>query len=181
MKESFSKESKRIPCITDTSVIVGLYKGGVLELASYSFLLRVPDLIIAEELACRNKNYKMCHINGNKLIREGIIQKIEFSGFDMEKLYGWRQNDKQLSLYDYAAMYAAQRDGLILLADDKKLRQKAKREGIEVHGSLWIVDFLVINKMLSPRDGILVIQNMQNNGHYLPSRQYIRSVFRWTA
>lgn len=54
-----------------------------------------------------------------------------------------RAKNKRLSVYDCLALAIAKFRGIVLLTGDRRLRQTAEKEGVMVHGSLWIFDELL--------------------------------------
>lgn len=58
-------------------------------------------------------------------------------------------SDYKLSVYDCFALAIAKMRGYILLTGDGRLRKRAQREGVEVHGTLWIFDQLKEQNLIS--------------------------------
>lgn len=54
-----------------------------------------------------------------------------------------QSKNKRLSVYDCLALAIAKFRGIVLLTGDRRLRQTAEKEGVMVHGSLWIFDELL--------------------------------------
>ena len=50
---------------------------------------------------------------------------------------------EKLSVYDRIALSIAKNRKIILLSGDRNLRIAAGKEGVEVHGSLWILDRII--------------------------------------
>lgn len=75
---------------------------------------------------------------GHRLLELGLqpveVQRDEISLADVYEKYS------MLSLYDRFALAIAKHRRIILLTGDADLRKAAMKEGVEVHGSLWVVD-----------------------------------------
>ena len=56
---------------------------------------------------------------------------------------------KQLSSYDTFALAIAQNRGIPILTGDGALRKAAEKEGIEFHGTLWVIDRLWEEKAIT--------------------------------
>lgn len=130
--------------VTDTSVLVDLERGSLLE-ATFSLpvTLAVPDLLYAQELS----NY-----NGPQLLDLGLqVFELDGQGVEMADNY-WKQV-RTISLPDSFALVLAKTSGFILLTGDGALRNLAQREEVECHGVLWILDFL-------EREQVVAITNL---------------------
>ncbi len=55
----------------------------------------------------------------------------------------------ELSVQDRLNLYYAKAYGRILLAGDRPLRSRCIAEGVEVHGSLWLVEQALINSFVT--------------------------------
>ena len=55
-----------------------------------------------------------------------------------------------LSLSDLLSLQLAKDEGCLLLANDRALRKLASDRGVVVHGSLWVLDELVLGGLLTP-------------------------------
>ena len=71
--------------------------------------------------------------------------------------------------------------GLVLLTGDGHLRQAARREGVEVHGVLWVLDGLLEDRGLTAREAIQALRRMLDAGARLPEPEWRRRLRAWTA
>ena len=55
-----------------------------------------------------------------------------------------------------------------LLTGDKKLRKEAEEHGVEVHGTLWIIDTLVDNGLIDRKKGIELLELLKKVNFSLP-------------
>jgi predicted nucleic acid-binding protein len=118
--------------VSDTSVLIDLQRGGVLQIAlrlPHDFA--VPDLLFEREL----RKWK-----GPAL--EGRIRVLALEAEGVELAYRYRRMERNLSLPDAFALALARRGGHTLLAGDATLRTMATEEGVECHGVLWVLDQL---------------------------------------
>lgn len=123
--------------VSDTSVLIDLDRGALLELAFQGpEPLAVPDLLYERELANENGPYL-------QQLGLGIVSLVpEELAFAQAAFNA----SAQLSLPDCFAMSFARRDGHILLTGDGPLRKAATQSGIRCHGLLWFLDLLVKNQ-----------------------------------
>jgi predicted nucleic acid-binding protein len=116
--------------VSDTSVLVDLQRGGVLETAlrlPYEFA--VPDLLFERELRAWD---------GLALEQQIAVLTLDADG--VELAVGYRRTDTRLSLPDAFALALAKTGGHTLLAGDASLRAMADAEGVKCHGVLWVLD-----------------------------------------
>ena len=78
---------------------------------------------------------------GEKLVSFGLVPaEMTLKEFDCAEEYGWKYT--RLSVYDRVALAMAKCRGIPLLTGDKALRRAAGEEGVEVIGTLFILDKL---------------------------------------
>jgi hypothetical protein len=116
--------------VSDTSVLVDLQRGGVLEIAlGLPYEFAVPDLLFERELR-EWEGLALEHITVLTLDAGGV-----------ELAVGYRRVDAKLSLPDASfALALAKRGGHTLLAGDASLRAMAQSESVECHGVVWVFD-----------------------------------------
>ena len=114
--------------VSDTSVLVDLQRGGVLEIAlrlPYEFA--VPDLLFERELR-----------TWDGLAVEEHVKVLTLDADGVELAVGYRRTDSRLSLPDAFALASAKRGGHTLLAGDASLRAMVSREKESATGFLLI-------------------------------------------
>jgi len=90
-----------------------------------------------------------------------------------------RGKNPPLSIADLSVLVLARQTGAVLLSGDGPLRTVARREGVEVHGILWVLDRLVAGGVLSGRRAAEVIGVMRQNGSRLPEEECERRIRAW--
>jgi hypothetical protein len=117
--------------VSDTSVIVDLERGGLLEAAfSLSYDLAVPDILYDREL----KGY-----GGEKLVELGLFIE-ELDSEEVSRALAYRNRKQSLSLPDCFGLTLAHQREWTLLTGDKDLRSLAVEESVNCHGVLWVLD-----------------------------------------
>jgi rRNA-processing protein FCF1 len=156
--------------VVDTSVCIDIFNGGILESVTrlaYQFLL--PDVILFEELIdppCEKfigAGFVACGTTGGEL-----YTFVELTG-----------KYKAPSRNDLFALTIAKRRGLILLSGDKDLRSAAKKEKVEVHGIIWILDQLVSESIMTPVLAADMLEKIHKAGAWLPERECTERLRRW--
>ena len=116
--------------VNDASALIDLHKAGLLRFYSkLSYELVIPDQIFEElnsisEFSFENQGFKVVEFGA-----KGTARLLEVLA-ETSATY----NDS------FALVHAESRPGSILLTGDKKLRKIAKRLGIQTHGTLWLLD-----------------------------------------
>jgi predicted nucleic acid-binding protein len=80
---------------------------------------------------------------------------------------------------DAALLPISLEEKALLLTGDPDLREAAEREGIEVHGPLWLLDLLVSEKILGELDAADSLEQMLRMGSRLPSDECAKRIERW--
>ena len=62
----------------------------------------------------------------------------------------------------------------MLLTGDKALRQVAKEYNIEVHGTIWLVEQMIIEKVITVGIAKVAFAKMRQSGSRLPSAEITR-------
>ena len=76
-----------------------------------------------------------------------------------------------ISSYDAFALAIAKHRGIILLSGDGALRKAAQAEGVEVHGTIWVVDLLKEQRKIEREEYREILQALADHcgkGVFLP-------------
>lgn len=126
--------------VADTSVLIDLERGGLLEVAlSGPDTFATPDLLYDRELADNL---------GPGLIELGL-HVMALSGDELSLVQNLHSHTS-LALPDCAALVGARRDHHELLTSDQPLRHYAESQGVGVHGLLWLLDRFLTSKTATP-------------------------------
>ncbi|MDR1276153.1 MAG: hypothetical protein LBL72_07210 [Candidatus Accumulibacter sp.] len=117
--------------VSDTSVLIDLERGGLLELAfSCGLAMVVPDLLYERELASSN----------GPLLRQLGLGVVALAPNEVIFAQQLRKQIPGLSLPDCFALSCARRSDHALVTGDKLLRTEAQSRQCRVHGLLWLLD-----------------------------------------
>lgn len=120
-----------IVLVSDTSVLVDLDRGGLLEAAfTCGLTMVVPDLLYERELENQNGPY----------LRSLGLGVVNLTPDEVQIVQEIRRGRGALSLPDSYALVCAHRSDHILVSGDKALRNEAKKRLGNVYGLLWILD-----------------------------------------
>jgi predicted nucleic acid-binding protein len=163
----------RLPlaCVADTSVILDLVAGNLLSrLVKASVGLRVPDVVVAEELLS---------VDGQRLANQGLLQVIELPGELVIETAALMERYRRPSQNDLFGLALARAEHLKLVTGDAALRRAAETEGVETHGVLWLLDGLVEQNELSPAEACRALGKMIEAGTRLPLTEVRARLERW--
>jgi len=119
--------------VSDTSVLIDLERGGLLEAVfALPHEFAVPDVLYDREM--RDEW-------GERLLGLGL-QVVEVSSEGVGNALRYRQQRASLSVADSFALALAKERALLLLTGDGQLRELAQEEDVECHGLLWLLDML---------------------------------------
>lgn len=117
--------------VSDTSVLIDLERGGLLEIAfTLPFEFAVPDLLYTQELQQHR---------GERLLGLGL--RIEsLSPDEVSRAVDYLRSKPVLSLPDTFALALTMSHEWTLLTGDRALRELAESEQVDCHGVLWVLD-----------------------------------------
>lgn len=126
--------------VSDSSVIIDLERGELLETVfRLDVDFAVPDLLFHRELAGPL---------GDQLLALGLRVEELLPG-EVQGATALRRADATLSLPDTFAFALAQGRQWTLLTGDAGLRRTAEAHAVKVHGTLWVLDQLEVQKACS--------------------------------
>lgn len=154
--------------VNDTNILIDLYNAGLL---SYCKLLtlefRTLDLILNEIEHKDQRNAVQ------QMIDEGSLGVYSLSESQMESvvsLYADYQNICNLSFVDVSVMTYAKENCFRLLTGDKKLRERAKLENVDVSGILFVIDMFINEAILDKGELIVALERLLQSYVRLPRK-----------
>ncbi|MCU0813208.1 MAG: hypothetical protein MUC32_02380 [Burkholderiaceae bacterium] len=159
--------------VSDTSVLIDLERGGLLEHAfSCGLTMVVPDLLYARELVSDN----------GPLLRKLGLGIVALDPDEVDFAQQLRRQRPGLSLPDCFALSCARRQDHALVSGDKLLRTEAQARDCAVYGLLWILDQMEISGRVGPamlHEGLSRIWNHPRRR--LPKSEVVERLQRWSA
>jgi rRNA-processing protein FCF1 len=155
--------------VTDTNIWIDLYAGGIIHEA-FQLPLRfiAPDVVIAELQAP----------DGRALVSLGLQQE-ELAGDEVRLVIQLASRYPAPSRVDLFALALAKARGAVLLTGDRHLRKAAEQEKVPVHGTLWILDELVRQRIVTPQKAARALEKMRAKGSRLPRAECERRLKKW--
>jgi hypothetical protein len=127
--------------VSDTSVLIDLERGGLLEAAfACGHQLIAPDYLYVIELEPEN---------GPLLIEMGL-NVVELTSEEVAFAQTVNSATPALSLADCFALSCARRPQHMLITGDKILRSRADEENVPCRGLLWLLDQMEASGSIAP-------------------------------
>jgi hypothetical protein len=161
-----------IVLVSDTSVLIDLDRGGLLEAAfACGHQMVVPQLLYDRELAPEN---------GPLLCALGL-QVIDLTSEEVEFAQSFQHANLKLSLPDCMALSCARRPGHMLVTGDKNLRTQAdNHDDVRCHGLLWLLDQMESSGAISRQSLAEGLQRISAHPRCrLPKQEVSERVQRW--
>jgi len=157
-------------CVTDTNVWIDLRVGNLLDNAfELEARWQIPDLV-GRELGTERK----------ELLVECGLEVRSLTGDEVEAVIQLNDTYSAPSRTDMATLIVARAENGILVTGDAALRDAAEAEGIEVHGTLWVVDALVDTGTVAPPEAARALQLMREADRRLPGDEVRQRVDEWS-
>jgi predicted nucleic acid-binding protein len=146
--------------ISDANIIIDMKAGGLLRLMfRFDATFAVPDVLFEEELRAEDPELPGFGLKLLELHEEtvayaaGLIEKYRRLG---------------ASTNDLLALALARQEKCPLLTGDLRLRSAAQDEGIEMHGTLWLIEQMVRAGTITVRQAETGYARMREAGRRLP-------------
>jgi hypothetical protein len=164
-------KSRRTCCI-DANILFDFAAGNIFDaLFLLPFDLRTSD-IVAHEIS---GTYSQKH-----LTRSGLTI-LTLDETEVLEIFSLKQDHIDLSLQDVSVYFLSRKHETMILSNDGPLRELADSSRIEYHGTLWLLEELVSNEILPPRDAAAALRSMLRNKRWLPHDECERLIRKWES
>jgi|SRR5690625_477115 len=147
--------------ISDTNIFIDLIEGNILHLLfRLSYQVGVPDILYFEELAGQHSN----------LIDLGLTT-LTLESESMVYAHTLTRNYQRASRNDCFALALAKQENAPLITGDKELRKAAEKEQVKCKGTIWVVEKMLIQQLISVDDACSAFKRMKKQQRRLPWEQ----------
>ena len=144
--------------VTDSNVWVDLHLGRLVEKA---FLMPIrfaaPDVIIEELVRPLGADLVACGLRVEELSGEQVLKVADLAARYLRP-----------SRQDLFALVLAETLGATLLTGDGALREAAREMGVEVHGTIWLLDQMMAHGIIDGQKRAQALRLMIDSGSRLP-------------
>ena len=161
--------------ISDSSCLIDLRKTSLLDaFLRLPYELLIPNTLFEEELL------KFTAVEKRALVHGGL-KVVDLPGDSVLRARQVVTELPHLSIHDgFAYALAESCPGCILLTGDGSLRALARRQKIEVHGVLWVVDELHVHAISATETLLKALQSMAKDQTVrLPQRELADYIKRY--
>ncbi len=152
--------------ISDANILIDMEVSGLTDLMfALPYEYMTPDTLFAEEL----REY---HAG---LLQKGLILE-SLSPGQIERVKDLGEHHKGVSNHDLSAMVLAKSKEAPLLSGDRMLRQVCQQEGIDVRGTLWLIEELFNAGLITAEDAETAYWRMEDDGSRLPWDEVERQI-----
>ena len=131
----------------------------------------VPDVIAEDELPSSLVDSLLeMNVRITSLSSEGVEYVSELS-----------ETYSKPSRADLFALACAAEYDRTLVSGDKSLRSAADTEGVHVHGTLWFLDTLVEEKLLSRIEACEALEKMIESKSRFPQKEVTKRLLKWRS
>lgn len=154
--------------ISDANIIIDMEAGEILEkMFSLPETFAVPNVLYVEELEEHHP-----HLPGLGLVALDVREEYVLEAFRLGDVY------KKPSHNDLLALSLAKQERCPLLTGDGRLREAAEMEKVEVRGTLWIVERLFVERIISYTNVKEAYERMRQDDRRLPWHEVRRQLNR---
>jgi predicted nucleic acid-binding protein len=155
--------------ISDANLLIDMEDGNLTPVIfQLPYEIAVPDILFELELRERHIHLLKAGLKVKSLTAESV-KKTEFL----------TQQYPRPSMMDHSALALALQERCPLLTGDKDLRIAAKKEGVEVHGTIWIIEELLNQKIIQQPQAKGSFDAMRVKGSRLPWGDVDKLLNRW--
>ena len=158
--------------VCDANILIDLLQSGLLsEFLELEYENYAPPNVI-EEVHEADRNMLVAAVNSNRI----TVPSIE----DLTPIAELKHKHPALSFQDCACLYLAKDLAAIILTGERPLRNIARGTyGLEVHGTLFILDELVKSDHLTPHQAYEKLIQLMDFGTYLPKSDCQKRLRMW--
>ena len=162
--------------VSDTNIFIDLVKLGIL--ADFFFLpweIHTTDYVMDELTDSTQYDAVVSYYDRGRLSVGSFTADEVVTIHDQSSQPGCRLSPTDLSVI----MYTKKNKGSSILTGDKLLRDTAQKEGLEVHGILFIFDALVENIMLPKPLAAELLENLYCFNKHFPASEIEKRINQW--
>jgi predicted nucleic acid-binding protein len=155
--------------ISDANIWIDFRNAGLLEqMFSLPLALCCTDFVLHE----------LEDFPHDELLGRGLIVE-SFDETAITRLFTLKVEHNNSSLADVSCYLLAQETGRPLLTGDGKLRRQAQRDGLQVHGALWLLDLMIEHQVIQPKHAADALVHMLVHGARLPAGECEARLSHW--
>jgi len=162
----------RRPCCIDTNIFFDFIAGDIFDqLFLLPFNFHTSEFI-PKEISGSFSRQQLKNLGVNLLI---------LSDAEVNDVYAIKQQHIELSVEDVSVFYLSRKHEILILSSDELLRNLAAESGIEYHGTLWLLEELIKNDLLSSQEAAIALRKMLGKKRWLPIAECEKLIKMWES
>lgn len=154
--------------ISDANIFIDMEAGGLIApMFKLPEIFAVPDILFMEELVEYHPELPGHGLQVMALTEETVAESMRL-----------RQQHRHPSQNDLFALALAKQESCPLLTGDRRLRDVAKQEGVELKGTLWLIERMVEEVIISVDGAADAYEGMRREKRRLPWAEVTRQLKR---
>jgi len=101
-------------------------------------------------------------------IRAKELTLIEFDSDEIGEIENFKTSKNFKGITDKSVLWKSLNLNCPLLTGDRKLRAEAENQGVEVHGTIWVIERLVEKNLIEIAKGIHLLETLKQVNSSLP-------------
>lgn len=155
--------------ISDANILIDIEDGNLTSVIfRLPYEIAVPDILFELELREHHSHLLEAGLKVKSLTAESV-----------KKAESLRFKYSRPSIMDHSALALAMQEKCPLLTGDKDLREVAKIEGVEIHGTVWIIEELLNQKLIKQLQARSSFDSMKVKGSRLPWGEVDKLLNKW--
>lgn len=156
--------------INDTNIWIDLkFVDLIDEVFKLPYDIGVPNILFEDELR---------EVDGEILLKNNI-NILKMTDEEVRETYLMSNDTNQVSFNDLTTLVVAHKRNCILVTGDGNLRRIATKKNVELRGSIWILDQLIDNNIISKEKGIDICNKLISSKRRLPKAELERRISLW--
>ena len=153
----------------DANILIDIHFGSILhEMFQLPIDFFTTDFVIAE---LKNPPAEL-------LLNLGLKRE-ELGGDLIAEISFVKSRHKELSVSDVSVFILARHRNIALLTGDDGLRTLGESSGLEVHGTLWLLDCMIDRKIIEMSRATISLEIMLAHGSRLPQKECEQRFMKW--
>jgi len=149
--------------ITDTNVLFDIINIGALpEFFSLDLEILTTVFVLEEVTSPQQRELIETFIRAKKL------DIVEFSENEIDEIANFDLLKNLKRFTDKSVIWKSLQLKCSLLTGDKKMREVAEKLGLEVHGTIWVIDELFNGKRISSPKALALLERLMQTNNWLP-------------
>lgn len=160
--------------VNDTSILIDFCDIGLLDqLMVIELEMHTTDFVIAE-IEKPEQHQKVM-----ELVHTGKLTVNSFTSAELTAIIQKENEHSGLSLTDCSVWHFAETHNAILLTGDGRLRKTTQKAGLDVHGSLWLLDELLGQGIISRQRACHALKALMSVNSRLPQGECEKRLRNW--